>query len=323
MPSIYVSLPLTGPAGRLGRDLLRGIDLAHARDRTVELTVLDAFGEDRDAKAVAHTQRAAADPEALAYIGDLHSSQVDATADVHDAAELLHIAPVATWTGLHGSTLVRLTPDDRAGAAAIAAWLEAAAVHELLIVHDHDAGYGVPVGGMCADAARERGLSVSLRPIWDHDEPWRRDVDGKEAVLYVGVAGSGAVGLWHDLHGANPELWLLGSEGVAVDWLARELSDAEAARTRFFVAQHAPFAFYGFEAMALALDAIADGGDGRAGTVRAARATRDRDSILGRYSIDAEGRTTSTTYGRLTVADAELAWDRSEPGTMPGSPATP
>ena len=84
----------------------------------------------------------------------------------------------------------------------------------------------------------------------------------------------------------------------------------EAERTRFFVPFRAPLGFYGFEAMALILDAIASGGADRAGVVRAARGTRDRDSILGRYSVDAEGHTTSTAYGRLTVANGELVWDR-------------
>ena len=48
-------------------------------------------------------------------------------------------------------------------------------------------------------------------------------------------------------------------------------------------------------------------GDGdRAATVRAARATRDRESILGRYSLDSDGHTTTTAYGRLVIVDGEL-----------------
>ncbi len=70
---------------------------------------------------------------------------------------------------------------------------------------------------------------------------------------------------------------------------------------------------YGFEAMALILDAIGAARGDREAVVRAARATRDRDSILGRYSIDPEGRTTSTAYGRLAVAGGELVWDRLDP----------
>ena len=44
---------------------------------------------------------------------------------------------------------------------------------------------------------------------------------------------------------------------------------------------------------------------GRA-VLRAARATRDRESILGRCSLDSDGHTTTTAYGRLVIVDGEL-----------------
>jgi branched-chain amino acid transport system substrate-binding protein len=81
-------------------------------------------------------------------------------------------------------------------------------------------------------------------------------------------------------------------------------------RTRFFQAARASFDLYGFEAMALILDAIQEGGDDRAAVARIARATKDRDSVLGRYSIDEHGHTTSTAYGRFAVAGGEIVWDR-------------
>ena len=194
-------------------------------------------------------------------------------------------------------------------------------MRELLVVHDHDDGYGAPVGAMCAEAARDRGVAVRIRPVWDAEEREADDLGAADAVLYAGVAGSGAIGMWHALHEARPDAWLLGTDGVAADWLARALAPPVAARTRFFVAARAPLGFYGFEAMALVLDAIAAGAGDRAAIVRAARATRDRErsgdeasgrgrGVIGRYSIDAEGHTTATAYGRLAVVDGALAWDR-------------
>ena len=50
---------------------------------------------------------------------------------------------------------------------------------------------------------------------------------------------------------------------------------------------------------------------GEAAIVRAARTTSDRDSILGRYSIDGDGNTTTTAYGRLAVVGGQLVWDRA------------
>ena len=270
--------------------MLRGSQLAleHRDPGAVELVALDAHGADRQQQAIANARQAAGDPAALAYIGDFHSSQVLATSPILAEAGLLQIAPVATFAGLESPTLVLLMPHDGVGAKAIAAWLEEAGVQELLVVHDHDRG---------------------SRPVWNHDERPADDLGEAEAVLYVGVAGSGTVTLWHDLHAENARMWLLGAEGLAVPWLACDLEPSAAERTRFFVAQRAPFGFYGYEAMALAFDTLAMGRGDRDATVRAARSTRDRASILGRYSIDEHGHTTNPAYGRLAVVGGELVWD--------------
>jgi branched-chain amino acid transport system substrate-binding protein len=64
--------------------------------------------------------------------------------------------------------------------------------------------------------------------------------------------------------------------------------------------------------MALALDAISRAGgatpDHRAAVVRALFATRDRDSIVGRHSIDANGDTTLTTFGIYRVRARRPVW---------------
>jgi hypothetical protein len=60
--------------------------------------------------------------------------------------------------------------------------------------------------------------------------------------------------------------------------------------------------------MRLVLDAADAGAGDRAAVARAARATRDRDSVLGRYSLDADGHTT-LAYGRPAVVDGGLVWD--------------
>ena len=314
MNLVYASLPLTGLAGSAGRDLLRGAELALERrhDADISLVALDASGEGRDEQALVNAQRAVSDPQALAYLGDFHSSQVARTAPLLSEAGMLQVAPAATFVGLGGATLVRLMPHDGVLARAIAGWLVDAGVRDLLVVHDHDEGYGVPVGRMCAEAARERGIDVRARPVWDHDEAMAGDVAGAGAVLYAGVAGSGAVAMWDALHAHDPAMWLLGTDGLAFDWFARGMSEGAAQRTRFFGAQRAPWGFYGYEAMALIADAIAAGGRDRAEIVRTARSIRDRDSMLGRYSIDADGLTTCAACGRFAVAGGEIVWDRPQ-----------
>ena len=273
MARIYASLPLSGPGGDAGREVLSGAErvLERSGDGAAELAVFDTGGDAREARAEDAARLAADDDAAVAYLGDFHSNQVAVTQPILGTAGLLQVAPVATWVALGGPTLICLLPDDRAGAAAIAGWLVGAGVSDLLVVHDHDQGYGIPVGAMCVEAARRRGIRVRSRPVWNCDEPPAEDLGDARAVLYVGVAGSGAVQLWHDLHTANPDLWLLGSDGVAVSWLAEALSPGAAPRTRFFVPQQEPLGFYGEEAMSLILEAAAEGED-RAAMVEAARA---------------------------------------------------
>jgi branched-chain amino acid transport system substrate-binding protein len=63
--------------------------------------------------------------------------------------------------------------------------------------------------------------------------------------------------------------------------------------------------------MRLALDAIKRSGTGeRTDVLKALFATKDRDSVLGKYSIDANGDTTLTDYGIYAVKQDQLAFDR-------------
>jgi branched-chain amino acid transport system substrate-binding protein len=64
------------------------------------------------------------------------------------------------------------------------------------------------------------------------------------------------------------------------------------------------YAAYGYEAMAVVLDSVrraGDSGDDRDSVVSAFFETTDRDSILGRYSIDDVGNTTLTRLAGYRV----------------------
>jgi branched-chain amino acid transport system substrate-binding protein len=65
-----------------------------------------------------------------------------------------------------------------------------------------------------------------------------------------------------------------------------------------------PYAIYAYESMRLALDAIRRSGSGkREDVVKALFATRDRRSVIGRYSINKRGDTTIRAYGRFDIHD--------------------
>ena len=71
-----------------------------------------------------------------------------------------------------------------------------------------------------------------------------------------------------------------------------------------------PYAIYGYEAMRLALDAIERSGTGsKEDIIKALFDTKDRESVLGTYSIDENGDTTLTDYGVYTIEGGELTFD--------------
>jgi branched-chain amino acid transport system substrate-binding protein len=82
-----------------------------------------------------------------------------------------------------------------------------------------------------------------------------------------------------------------------------------------------PYALYGYEAMALALDAVNRGGATKEGAVGAFFDTPDRDSVIGRYSIDAFGDTTATQYGAYRIRRRQLVFDRTVDAAAVGVPA--
>jgi len=84
----------------------------------------------------------------------------------------------------------------------------------------------------------------------------------------------------------------------------------EAFREKYDEPNPNPYAIYGYEAMRLALDAIARSGTGeKADILSALYETKDRESVLGTYSIDENGDTTLTDYGVYTVKGGELVFD--------------
>jgi len=65
-----------------------------------------------------------------------------------------------------------------------------------------------------------------------------------------------------------------------------------------------PYAIYGYEAMKLGLDTIAKlgaKGNDKAAVLAALFATKNRASVLGTYSFDANGDTSLTDYGLFKV----------------------
>jgi branched-chain amino acid transport system substrate-binding protein len=73
-----------------------------------------------------------------------------------------------------------------------------------------------------------------------------------------------------------------------------------------------PYAIYGYEAMRLVLDGIErSGSTNKEDVLKALFETKDRESVLGTYSVDENGDTTLTDYGVYTIEDGELTFDKT------------
>lgn len=82
---------------------------------------------------------------------------------------------------------------------------------------------------------------------------------------------------------------------------------------KYNVASPDPYAIYGYETMALMLDAVkrasAAGSLTRQSVVDQVFATKNRTSVLGTYSIDKNGDTSLTDYGLYKIANGKLTFD--------------
>ena len=188
----------------------------------------------------------------------------------------------------------------------------------------------VGLGPIHRKAPNYRGLAAAIRD--------RR----ADCVLFAGLATNNAVQLFRDVSRVVPGAQLFGSDELAAaPWftdprrggiprrVARKTllthpalahSAYPPAGQDFFTRYRARYGtsarlygIYGYEAMSLVLDAIARAGaegDERAAVIAAGLATRDRESVLGTYSIDPFGDTTLTDFGVYRIKHGRPSWDR-------------
>jgi len=240
-------------------------------------------------------------------------------------------------------TYARVAPADHLQAQAIVTYLKTLKVRRLVILHDSEV-YGGGLARLVRTAAARAGIAIVAFRAYD---PRARRYRVSQIVKGRGFDGffcgcltqNNAARLFRDAHSARPKAKLLGPDGVAESTFARALDGGTAKRTyvtnptydpaaypaaaqdvmrryrETYRAEPEAYGIYGYEAMALLLDAMdraaaGAGGLSRDSVVREIFATRDRASVLGTYSIDANGDTTLREYGGYRVRGGNLVFDR-------------
>jgi branched-chain amino acid transport system substrate-binding protein len=228
----------------------------------------------------------------------------------------------------------RLQPGDPAQAEAQVELMRTLGVERLYVLNDQDP-FEIPLSQIVAGDAEHAGIkvagndSLSTTPGAVFTGEVEKIVEsGAQAVFFAGGPGAGMVALWKQLHRADPRLRLLGSSSLAGEEFTSKLGMAASSAylttpllplslyppsaqrvladyRRRFAAAGGPYALYGYEAMTVVLDAIraaGSHGNDRQAVIEKLFATKGRDSVIGRYSIEADGETTLSSYGVDRVA---------------------
>jgi branched-chain amino acid transport system substrate-binding protein len=238
-------------------------------------------------------------------------------------------------------TYGRVVPADNIQAAAQVTYMKNNGVTKLFVLDDKEV-YGKGVGDAVAADAKEGGIQVLGDEGIDPKAANYRSLGqkiksaGADGMFFGGITANNAVQLWNDVHAANPALKMFGPDGVAQSDFTEKLGPSQAntfvtnptlpeqlyppAAKEFFTAFKSkygddpePYAIYGYEAMNAALQAIKNAGDKgncREDVIKGFFAIKNKQSVLGTYSIDADGDTTITDYGGNRVQGGKLTFDK-------------
>jgi branched-chain amino acid transport system substrate-binding protein len=326
--AVYVSLPLRGPVGEYGRAIRDGGRLAARVPGDSGAATTFRFLDDTASgggpwspvAAGDNARGATSDSATVAYVGELESGATRTSLPITNEARLLQISPASTAIDLVSAfpgsdelpeqvqpsgerTFGRVIPDDEVQAEAGAAWARELGAGTVLAVSD-GSRFGDTMVEEFSEQAASEGIAVS-----------RDDAGNPDLVYYGGAARNPLLGVLRRSDSTvigtdallNDRALLAGlgplESRLRLTSAAQDPSQLPAPLGPGFVRQyrqrygHPPdrYAAYGYEAVALVRDLVArtaDEDSTRTAMIAELFETRDRDSVLGTYSIDELGDTT-------------------------------
>jgi branched-chain amino acid transport system substrate-binding protein len=233
-------------------------------------------------------------------------------------------------------TYARVVPRDKIQGAALVTVMKEDGCKTATLWNDKST-YGAGLARNIKQSAQSAGVKIENEQGTDKNAPNYRSIASQiksDCFVFAGVTGENAVQVYKDVAAAAPNAKLYGPDGVAEEAftnpkkggipssIARRVKitvatlgvkDLPSAATtldsykrKYNVQTVDPYGIYGYETMALALDALKRAGDkanDRAAVLTALFATKNRKSVLGTYSIDKNGDTSLTDYGLYEIKD--------------------
>jgi branched-chain amino acid transport system substrate-binding protein len=233
-------------------------------------------------------------------------------------------------------TFGRVIPDDEAQAGAGAAWARKLGARGALVISD-GSEFGDTVADEFEEEAVALGIGVEARSARvERSEARARVSAARPDLVYYAGTTDRALPVLRSVAAAAPGAKIMGTDALLLDRSflrrakpfesalrltasAQDPAQLPRARGQRFVRRYReryqrepdPYAAYGYEAMALALDLIDRAGDeaDRGAIVDELFATSERVSVLGAYSIDEVGNTTLDRIAGYRVRDERPVFD--------------
>jgi branched-chain amino acid transport system substrate-binding protein len=241
---------------------------------------------------------------------------------------------------------LRIVPKDTIQGAALATIMKEDGCTKVAMANDKEV-YGAGLGRNIEGSLEEQGVELVFNEGIDPKASNFRSLasrargDGVDCFVFSGITANGSVQIYKDFASALPDAKLYGPDGVAESGFADPkeggIPGSVGKRVKVTVAtldpesyppegqefftsfeeeygekNPDPYSIYGYEAARLVLDAIERAGStDKADVLKALFDTKDRQSVLGTYSIDENGDTTLTDYGVYTIEDGELVFDKT------------
>jgi branched-chain amino acid transport system substrate-binding protein len=241
---------------------------------------------------------------------------------------------------------LRIVPKDTIQGAALATVMKEDGCTNVAMANDKEV-YGAGLSRNIENSLKEQQVQLTFNEGIDPKASNFRSLAARaksanaDCFVFSGITANGAVQIYKDFAAALPDAKLYGPDGVAESGFADPkeggIPASVARRTKVSVAtlnpesyppegqefftqfeqeygesNPDPYAIYGYEAMRLVLDAVERAGSAnKEDILKALFDTKDRQSVLGTYSIDENGDTTLTDYGVYTIEDGELTFDKT------------
>jgi branched-chain amino acid transport system substrate-binding protein len=234
-------------------------------------------------------------------------------------------------------TYTRIVPRDTIQAAALITQTKTDGCTKVAIANDKET-YGAGLGRLLEIKAKALGQTITSDTGIQKDSPNFRAYaskvksEGADCFIFSGVTANGAVQIYKDVSAAIPSAKLYGPDGDCESGFTNPSKKGIPAsigakfkctvatldlnsypggkkfiadfKAKYGTGNPDPYAIYGYEAMQLVLDTIkaaGSNGTSRDGFLTQLFKTKDRSSVLGTYSIDANGDTTLSDYGLYKV----------------------